>query len=88
MLSVRAMKPILVRCSCCGGTGKQRLTRVLAETLAAIRPHVEVTAAEIMGRIADQLGHPAINNRLVTLEKLGLIVRVRKIGKEIIWKRK
>lgn len=79
------MKDVLVLCSHCAGTGKVLLSHPLLDTLAVVSKTWQSTQ-----QIADATKDPyvqatAINNRLVTLETLGLVQREQR-GRSLYWK--
>ena len=48
--------------------------------------HGEYSAEELWERILDDVGISAMCNRLVRLEKLGLIARTRKLRRRQLWR--
>lgn len=77
------MKPPLIKCTCCNGSGKRELDAVLWKTLWRML----LLEPPVMRPILDEHGISpnAINNRLIALESLGLIRRVGKDWKFILW---
>lgn len=65
------MIPDTVPCSCCGGTGRLLLTGVYADTLALLRRQPGEVSGAALAR-QDGCKAPAMNNRLASLERLGL----------------
>lgn len=81
------MKPPLVTCPCCHGTGQAPMTQPLVETLAILTQRPISTAdiyAAVPGR--DYFGITAINNRLNKLQKMGFVASERR-GKEFFWRK-
>lgn len=76
-----------VACECCGGTGKRVLTEFEADTVAAVGAEWRRTP-EIMGRLRlpQKIGGPALCNRLVRLEAMGLVERRPVNAKVIEWR--
>lgn len=77
------MKRPLIKCECCNGTGKEEIADHLWRTLKQIMARkVPTSRAEL-----EEAGITpnAINNRLIWLEKRGLIKRVGKRSKLILW---
>lgn len=78
-----------VRCEACAGTGKRHLTSVESETLEAVGQFWKPTA-RIAERVFEISGYhikgPALCNRLVDLEALGLIERRPTSGKSFEWR--
>lgn len=79
-----------VRCKACDGTGKRHLTDVESTTLEAVGPSWKSTA-RIAERVVEVAGYsikgPALCNRLVDLESLGLVERRASSGKSFEWRR-
>jgi len=73
-----------VPCLCCGGTGTFPLREDLWQTLQRLSFTEARRTDELVeaGRTRN-----AINNRLVALEKLGLVTRSGKTGKWVHWLR-
>lgn len=68
------MKPVLIRCRCCAGTGKEEFTGEFADTLRYIRetcPRDEFTAADLARQVG--INPTAMSNRLRYLESLGFL---------------
>jgi DNA-binding MarR family transcriptional regulator len=80
---MKTMKPPLIKCECCNGTGKHELSADHWRTLQMI-PYAPASTSRLM---LDETGVTpnAINNRLIYLERAGLIRRVGKDGKFILW---
>lgn len=77
------MKQPLIRCPNCKGTGKSHLDPCLAYTLADVRRSKKpVTTADL----GSEVPATTLANRLVILERHGLVERVGKAGKNILWK--
>lgn len=77
------MKPPLITCACCDGTGKHALQPDHWRTLKRLRSQNMLTS--ILNLQEEGVTRNAINNRLVFLESQGLIRRVGKSGKFILW---
>lgn len=77
------MKPPLIKCACCNGTGEHELEPVLWSTLQRLRSFEPPVVRPLLDEI--MVTPNAINNRLLALESLGLIRRVGKDGKFILW---
>lgn len=80
---------IRVHCKECGGTGKRRLTTVEQHTLEAVG-RLWRTTHDIAHRVFEISGYrikgPALCNRLVDLEALGLVERRPTSGKSYEWR--
>lgn len=77
------MKPPLITCACCNGTGKRELSQAHCETLQKVLDaDGPISSFEIIGR---GVKATAVNNRLAYLEDNGFICRVGKDGKFILW---
>lgn len=77
-------KEALVKCSKCGGSGKTKLTGKTAFILAALtKCKEEVNGADLAKMVG--VRSTAANNRLVSLERLGLAKR-RWSGRECLWR--
>lgn len=70
-------------CPACGGTGQAKLSAPLARTLKRLGKR-KLTANQLA---EPGLVHGAIVNRLTKLEKLGLVTRIRKDDKSVVWGR-
>lgn len=76
-----------VRCETCSGSGERKLSVTELDTYNAVGPDW-CTAAEIGKRIRypRNIPHPALCNRLVRLERLGLVERRPLTGKVYEWR--
>lgn len=72
-----------VHCEQCNGTGRAPLKPALLRTWRELR---ELKGALSWGLKEKGITVNAINNRLIELEKLGLVRRVGKHGKWIEWR--
>lgn len=83
------MKCTLVTCPTCRGTGKSKLSRVLEETLAKVPKTNAASTEAIMLAVGDPYINrlTAMNNRLDSLTKLGLVEKQRD-GRKLFWRRK
>ncbi len=63
-----------VHCEHCDGTGRRPLTRIMADTLAALSDEWQATD-EIKSKLRDRVGLAALCNRLVVLADAGLAER-------------
>lgn len=68
------MKPPLIECDTCHGTGRAPLSELLTETLWLLG-HTKCTAADLTPK---HLTVNAINNRLESLRALGFVQRQRR----------
>lgn len=82
------MNDVLVKCACCGGTGRAPLSAVMQRTLAVVPRREFIATQEIVKRLNDHsVKATAVNNRLALwLLPLGL-VRSERRGKALFWKR-
>ena len=72
-----------IECDCCGGSGKTPLRDEYQQTLNSLRNlKTPRTAAEL--HVAG-ITTNAINMRLMRLERLGLVRRTGKQGKNVLW---
>jgi hypothetical protein len=80
------MKHPAIKCPQCKGTGEIPLSEPLADVLAIVHANPGITASDVYNSCGDwkEVKVTAINNRLVDLERLGFISRVRS-GKEFRW---
>lgn len=76
------MKPPWIQCPSCMGHGQIPLSRSMLTTLEAVKKGYNQTAIEILERIRpmENIKISAIHNRLVFLERNGLVKRVKKVG--------
>lgn len=77
------MKPPKVTCPCCKGSGLSDLPADLMKTYGILKKSkkpLTTAALEESG-----IGLTAINNRLTSLERLGLIKRSGKAVRSILW---
>jgi len=73
-----------VFCQHCSGTGRREVTGIYAETLALLRRQKqEVTGADLAA--IDGCKATAMNNRLASLERLGLATS-RRFGRKRLYK--
>lgn len=83
------MKARKVFCKCCNGTGRRELTSVERNTIQAVGSSWSTTD-QIARRLWDIQGYaikgPAVCNRLVDLETLGLVERRPASGKHNEWR--
>lgn len=68
------MKPPLIQCETCHGTGREPLSELLTETLGMLGRR-QATAVDLM---IDGMTKNAINNRLEHLRRLGFVQRQRR----------
>lgn len=84
------MRPTLVKCDCCNGTGKAKLTDTLQKTLDVVPRGTSISTHEIAAILRQTeagLKNTAVNNRLaIHLLPLGLVTNERR-GKSLFWKR-
>ena len=83
------MKRPNIQCPQCMGHGEIPLSASMLSTLNFVKQHHckrGITAQEIHQDCKDRIGITAINNRLVFLEKAGLVRRDEKFGKNWLWK--
>jgi len=73
-----------IKCDCCDGTGQMPLRDEYQQTLNALRRLKTPRTAEDL-RPAGVTSN-AINMRLLRLEKLGLVQRTGKQGKNVLWR--
>lgn len=73
--------PPVVVCNCCHGKGTMPLSQDLFRTWSRLGSK-PLLVSEL---VETELGSTAINNRLVTLERLGLAKRAGKVGKWVMW---
>lgn len=64
-------KTITKTCRCCGGTGREEVTGLYAETYWLLKKHAPCSGAEL-ARV-DGCKPTAMNNRLSVLEQHGLV---------------
>lgn len=69
------MKSPTIRCKACNGTGNAPLGDELKTTLALFGRHSFFTAKQVHDDTIEKLSLPAINNRLETLRRAGLLGR-------------
>lgn len=82
-----AMKRPLIKCSCCNGRGKTELSTTLFVVLQVTTKSWQSTKDiyALVLPVSDWLKVTALNNRLVELQKLGLIDCEQR-GKAKFWK--
>lgn len=73
----------IVTCTCCEGSGKMKLQPDLFRTLNRLSELGEAIREELHEA---GLTSSAINNRLTSLEAIGLVERAGKRGRAIVWK--
>ena len=78
------LKRTTVQCPTCGGAGRCDIPDHLAMTLGKIRMSRKPLTTDSLQE--DGISNEAICNRLVELEKHGLIERAGKVGKRFLWK--
>lgn len=83
------MTQTFVTCTHCAGKGNAPLEAVLEQTLAVISRTKWMSTDEIRAKLADPyLRHQsAMNNRLSRLHMFGCVLRERRGGKLLFWKR-
>jgi len=70
--------PVFVSCACCLGTGRMPLGRALAVTLGVLTDAGPMTTVDLLDELhrgGSRVTHSALCNRLVALERLGLVSR-------------
>jgi len=79
-------KQVMVRCSCCNGTGKMTLSEPMLKTLGVLNGH-PMSTNDVFTKVGDPFVKiTAINNRLNAL--LGMeLVRVELRGKAKYWRK-
>lgn len=65
---------------------KAPLSETLQGTLDLFGATDELSASEVRGRLSDDVGETAINNRLARLRELGYLDR-RRVGRELRYRR-
>lgn len=76
------MKKVILKCRCCGGTGKRELSEQLTRTLQLVRKMEPIHGA-YLAKI-DGCQATAMNNRLAVLLDYGL-VRVIRAGRKLLY---
>ncbi len=77
------MEPPIITCTCCEGKGKHPLKSPILDTFTRIvQAAAPVKASDL---IEPGISPNAINNRLRALHDAGLISRVGKQSKNILW---
>lgn len=86
---MRMPHKIMIRCSCCRGTGNIELPRHLWLTLRAVGTDGDATIPSVHRKLVGDepwLKVTAVNNRVRELERLGLVNKVGKRDKAFLWR--
>lgn len=71
------MKKPMLKCECCGGTGKRPMSDDLHETLEAVIHLKAAHSAQVVEAVGHQCTQEAMSNRLADLLRMGFLTRKR-----------
>lgn len=74
-----------IKCPKCDGAGTIEMPFHLRETMDYLQQHGPCTTREIYEAIGEGIKVTAMNNRMIVLESLGLVFRLRRKGKIYVW---